>query len=152
MADTTLKESGTDIVKRIRATLEFNVHIRPITQETVREFYKNETDEEIYWEIPERQNRLLLALLSDKEALKKYLTYIFMSDLEYFLDSDSAGKVEDQDEEILEPIYSRMNEEDAQFFKEVREDGIFFDNIAHIQKAFFVKWDETEIIGLDKIE
>lgn len=152
MASTTLDESGTDLVRTVRATLDFKLHIRPITEESVRENYKGKRDEEIPWGDAERENRLLLALLNDEEALRSYLTYIFINDLQAHFDHVSRVKIEYEDEEILEPFYSRMNEEDAEYFKEAKERGLFFDSLWHIQNAFSVKWDETELIEIERIE
>jgi hypothetical protein len=153
VASTTLKESGPAIVKRIRATLDFKVHIRPITLDSVREYYKDKSDEEIPWELPERESRLLLALLGDENALKKYLTSFFLDHLQDQLDTEPFREIAvEKDQEIFELIYSRINEEDAQFFREIEEEDLFYDYTDHLLRAFTVEWLETELIELNVIE
>lgn len=153
MASTTLKESGPAIVKRIRATLDFKVHIRPITLDSVREYYKDKSDEEIPWELPERESQLLLALLSDEKVLERYMTSLFLGHLQDQLDTDTLDELaEENDQVILEPVYSHMSEEDARFFREIEEEDLFYHYTDHLQRAFSVEWLETELIELNVIE
>ena len=98
-----------------------------------------------------RQNRLLAALLKNKESLEKFLSYIIVNDLESKLGIElrSGYKVE-KTEEMLEPVYTAMDEEDAQFFQEVKDMRIFSENTDIMEDCFAIDWNETKILEIHK--
>jgi hypothetical protein len=89
----------------------------------------------------ERQRRLLRALLRDERVLDEFMTYLVTERVCSHTDSE-LGMVFGvrPDEEMLEPVYSAMGEDDAQFFREVSQDGILWENTEQFQWCFAVDW------------
>ncbi len=52
------------------------------------------------------------------------------------------------EEEMLEPVYSVMGEDDARFFREVSQDGIFWENTEQFQWCFAVDWTGASLIEI----
>jgi hypothetical protein len=143
-----LKETdGWVIETHYRVTLDVKVLISEITRETLRQHWQwDENNQDGMWEQGGRQNRLLSALLENEEVLEKFLIYVIVSDLEGKLGIESRnGYQVEETEEILEPIYTVMAEEDAQFFREVRDKKIFSANTEIMEDCFVIDWDETKI-------
>jgi hypothetical protein len=53
-----------------------------------------------------------------------------------------------EQEEMLEPVYSGMSEDDAQFFREVREADIFWENTEQMELCFEVEWTGASLIEI----
>ena len=153
MSNLELKETdGLVIEKHYRVTLDVKVLISEITRETLRQHWQwDENNQDSMWEQGGRQNRLLSALLENEEVLEKFLVYVIVDDLEAKLGTESRnGYQVAETEKILESVYTLMEEEDAQFFREVRDKKIFSANTEIMEDCFVIDWDDTKIIELDQ--
>jgi hypothetical protein len=87
--------------------------------------------------------------LENEEVLEKFLAYVIVNDLEGKLEIESRnGYQVEETEKILEPVYTVMAEEDARFFREVRDKNIFSANTEIMEDCFVINWEETKIIEL----
>jgi len=140
-------EPDTVIVeKRYRMTLDFRVLIGDVRKEGVG---KDGDDSEGAREHLERQRRLLRALLRDERVLDEFMTYLVTDRVCYHPDSE-LGMVFGvrTEEEILEPVFSALEEDDTQFFREVRRDGILWDNTEQFEFCFAVDWTGATLIEI----
>jgi hypothetical protein len=126
---------------------DVNIHISEITPENVSaHFTPDETGEGLPWEWAERQNRLLLALLQDEEALEQFLTSIATSDFGSLLESDRIRGMPDEEEGALfAKVFAKMGSDDCLFFQEAMNEGVLFDNIVLVHRAFVADWKKAEI-------
>ena len=94
-----------------------------------------------------RQKRLLRALLCNEAVLGEFMTYLVTDRVCGHSDSE-LGRVFGvrPQEEMLEPVYSEMGEEDARFFREVSEEGVFWENTELFEWCFAVDWTEASLI------
>ena len=147
MLGKTVKNTTPDVIeKRFRMTLDFRVLISEIAQEgDAREGEEAENERERAG----RQNRLLRALLRDEAVLGEFMAYLVTDRVCGHSDSE-LGEVFGvrAEEEMLEPIYSGMGEEDARFFREVKEEGIFWDNTEQFEWCFAVDWTGANLIEI----
>jgi hypothetical protein len=138
-----------DVIERTcRVVLDVRVQVSRITRESVAGYFSpDETGEGLPWEWAERQNRLLSALLEDEESLNQFLAGIIRCDLELLVDSKQvAGKQADEEEDrLLERLFSRMGSEDALYFREAMRDGLLLENMELLDKAFTIEWRGTDI-------
>lgn len=139
-----------ELMKRLRMTLHFEVTVEDLTDERLREYYRpfRNYDEIVgdlkFWANLSRQIRLQGALLEDEEALARFLTYIVTTEVDSRVDS-RLGEVfrmggEQIEEEIFEPLFSRLDEDDARYFREVSAAGALWENIEVLSHSFIVKW------------
>jgi hypothetical protein len=126
---------------------DVNIRISEITPENVSShFTPDETGAGLPWEWAERQNRLLLALLQDEEALDQFLTSITTSDFGSLLESDHIRGMPDESEGALfAKVFARMSTDDSLFFQEALNEGVLFDNIVLVHRAFVADWQSVEI-------
>ena len=132
--------------KHYRMTLDFRVMVGDVRKEGVD---RDGDDTEHTREHLERQRRLLRALLRDERALDEFMTYLVTDRVCSHPDSelDMVFGVR-PDEEILEPVFSALGEDDAQFFREVRQDGILWDNTEQFECCFAVDWTGATLIEI----
>jgi hypothetical protein len=144
-----LEERSYNVIERTcRVVMDVKIRISQITPENVAGYFKPcETGEGLPWEWAERQNGLLLALLNDEEVLDQFLAGIAQSDLGFLLDSKRIKSLSDEEEnDLFERVYRGLDRDDRLFFEEVRKDGILYDNLQLIHKAFVTAWKETEVV------
>jgi len=141
-------ESGAGVSeKRYRMTLDFRVQIGEIEGEGVGagdgEYGEQGQD------YVARQRRLLRALLRDEAVLAEFMTYLVTDRVCGHSDSE-LGRVFGvrEQEEMLEPVYSGMREDDAQFFREAREADIFWENTERMELCFEVEWSGASLIEI----
>jgi hypothetical protein len=137
-----------DVIERkCRVVFDVNIRISEITPENVADnFTPDETGEGLPWEWAERQNRLLLALLQDEEALEQFLTSITTSDFGSLLESDRIRGMPDEAEGALfARVFAGMGSDDCAFFQEALKEGSLFDNIVLVHRAFVTDWQSVEI-------
>jgi hypothetical protein len=138
-----------DVIERTcRIVMDVRVCISEITPENVAGYFTlDETGKGLPWEWAERQNRLLLALLKDQEVLDQFLAGITKCGLELLVDSRHvAGDQADEEEDrLFEKVFSKMDGEDARYFREAKRDGLFAENIELVDKAFTIDWRGTNI-------
>lgn len=96
-----------------------------------------------------RQRRLLRALLRDEAVLAEFMTYLVTDRVCGHSDSE-LGRVFGvrEQEEMLEPVYSGMSADDAQFFREAREADIFWENTERMELCFEVEWKGANLIEI----
>jgi hypothetical protein len=136
--------------KRLRMTLDFEVEVEELTDERLREYYRRFTNyEELAgdpetWENISRQRRLQRALLEDEEALRRFLTYAVVDEVDSRLDSRLGGAFRVRgaqiEEAILEPVFARLGEADARYFKELTEAGTLWEGVEAMSRCFVVRW------------
>jgi hypothetical protein len=126
---------------------DVNIHISEITPADVSDnFTPDETGDGLPWEWAERQNRLLLALLQDEEALNQFLTSITTSDFGSLLESDRIRGMPDEAEGALfTRVFAGMDIDDCVFFQEALKEGVLFDNIVLVHRAFVADWKMAEV-------
>lgn len=147
MAGKKLKNTRPDVVeKRFRMTLDFRVMIGEVEEKGIEKEDEKSDDRR---ERVERQHRLLRALLRDEAVLSEFMTYLVTDRVCGHSDSE-LGEVFGvrSEEEMLEPVYSAMGEEDARFFREVKEEGIFWDNTEQFEWCFAVDWTGANLIEI----
>lgn len=89
----------------------------------------------------ERQGRLLRALLRNPGALREFMIYLVTDKVCGHRDSDLARVFGvREEEEMLEPVFSELGEDDARFFREVVGEGLFMDNTWEFEQSFAVDW------------
>ncbi|MBA3239997.1 MAG: hypothetical protein H0T60_02070 [Acidobacteria bacterium] len=132
--------------KRLRMVLNFEVEVEELTEEGLHLHYGRYANyEELVadrecWENARRQIRLQRVLLEDEEAFRKYLTYVAAVEVDDSNDSricEVFGVGGDRaEEDILEPLFSRLCKEDEIFYRELSEEGILFDNTEALSRSF----------------
>lgn len=155
MADKQPETNSSKVIeRRCRIVLDVPLRITEITRESVAKYFTpDESDKGITWEWAERQNRLLLLLMKDEEALKQWLMAVAGEDASHLLENDSFGElpveVEDQ---FFEKLYCRMEREDARYFAEAKREGLLGENLEPLYRAFVTIWKEAKLTGLIVIE
>jgi hypothetical protein len=73
-----------------------------------------------------------------EEALRKYFTYVVAVEVDDSRDSRICEVFgvggERAEEDILEPLLSRLSEEDARFYRGVNEEEILFENAEAVSR------------------
>jgi hypothetical protein len=144
-----------ELKKQLRITIDFEVSVNEITDKSLREYYRSFVGyEELVgdvelWANMSRQTRLQKALLEDDEALKRFLTYVIVDEVDPSLDSH-LGEVfgvngEWIEEEIFDPVFSHLSDDDAQYFREVSRDGALWENVEVLSRSFVVSWTEASL-------
>ena len=148
MAENPPEKHGSHVIERTcRIVFDVNIRISEITPESIADYLTpDETGEGISWEWVERQNRFLLALIQDEEALEQFLTSIAKDDFGFLLESDRIRGLSDNEEDALfEKVFTRMRSDDSVFFQVAKNDGILYHNIELVHKAFLTDWKKAEI-------
>jgi len=141
--------------KRLRMVLDFDVTVEELTDESLREYYRRfRSYEEMAgdletWANVTRQLRLQRALLEDEEALGRFLTQVVVDEVDSRLDS-RLGEVFGvsgmlAEEEILGRVFSRLDEEDAEFYRELSEGEVLHENIEALSRSFRAKWTSATL-------
>lgn len=144
-----------ELKKQLRMTLDFKVSVNEITDESLREYYRPFTNyadivgDAEFWANIGRQVRLQKVLLEDEEALRRFLAYVVVDEVDSTFDSRLREVFgvngEWIEEEILEPVFSRLDEDDAKYFREVSEAGALWENVEVLSKSFAVKWTAASL-------
>jgi len=136
--------------KRLRMVLDFEVTVEELTDESLHDYYRRlkgyeelSGDAEM-WANVTRQLRLQRALLEDEEALGRFITLVVVDEVDSRLDG-RLGEVFAVggmwgEEEILGPVISRLDEEDANFYRELVEGEALHENIEALNQSFRVVW------------
>jgi hypothetical protein len=141
--------------KRLRMVLDFEVTVEELTEESLREYYRRfESYEEMAgdpetWANVTRQLRLQRALLEDGEALGRFLTLVVVDEVDSRLDS-RLGEVFGVggmwgEEEILGTVFSRLDDEDAEFYRELSEGEVLHENIEGLSRSFRAVWKSATL-------
>lgn len=153
--------------KRLRMTLDFEVEVEELTDERLREYYRRFGNyEELVgdtetWENISRQRRLQRALLEDEEALGRFLTYVVVDEVDSRLDSRLGETFHVRgaraEEDILGPVFARLGENDARYFREVTETGTLWEAVEALSKSFVVRWktallEDVRVIAKEVVE
>lgn len=129
-------------------TLDFDVEVEDLTDEDLRRHYgrfgnAGELVGDMVWANLSRQSRLQRALVEDEEALGRYLTYAAVCEVDASTDS-RLGEVfgvgmQEAEEEILGPIFPRLEETDARYFMEARAEGVLFESVEALSRSVRVR-------------
>lgn len=149
------------IAKRLRMVLDFEVMVEELTDEGLREYYRRFKDyEELagdseMWANVTRQVRLQRALLEDEKALDRFITLVVADEVDSRLDS-RLGEVFGVggmwgEEEILGPVSSRLDEEDANFYRELVKGEALHENIEALNQSFRVVWKSATLEELKPV-
>lgn len=136
--------------KRLRMVLDFEVEVEELTDESLREHYRHMGNfEEVvgdteFWDNVRRQIRLQRTLLEDEQVLNKYLTYVAAVEVDGSTDSELAGVFgvgsDTPEEDIFEPLFSKLSRDDERFYRQVSKGKILFDQIEPLSRSFKAKW------------
>lgn len=130
-----------------RIVMDVPIRFREITRESAAEEFTPSA--ELPWEWAERQVRLLRVLLSNGEALNRYLIGVAKDDLGALLESDQIeGLPANEEDELFEGLYSVLGDEDADFFRRAQRDGVLYENMRLVHKSFVTDWKSAELIEL----
>jgi hypothetical protein len=143
------------IAKRLRMVLDFEVTVEELTDESLHEYYRRSKDyEELVgdsemWANVSRQIRLQRALLEDEGALNRFITLVVVDEVDSRLDG-RLGEVFGVggmwgEEEILGPVCSRLNEEDANFYRGLIEGEALHENIEALSSSFRAVWKSATL-------
>lgn len=139
------------IEKKCRIVLDVKIIVSQITREGVADcFTPSETGEGLTWEWAERQNRLLLAFLEDKEVLEEFLIRTTRDEIEMHFESDNSQYRNDDD--LFERVYSRMGDDDALYFREAQDEGLLDENLELFDRAFVFDWKSAETRSIEIVE
>lgn len=135
--------------------LDFEVEVEELTEEGLHSHYRQFGNyEELvadreWWENARRQLRLQRVLLEDEEALRKYFTYVVAVEVDDSNDSRICEVFgvggERAEENILEPLLSRLNDEDARFYRGVNEEEILFENAEAVSRSIRCRWTDARL-------
>lgn len=121
--------------KRVRLTVEFRVSFREITAETAVEMNPERDPAELRRDPRTlrdvaRQGRLMRALLADEEALRGFIASAVIAEVVSNRGEllRKALKVE-SDEQVLRPVTESLGGDDSAFYREVRAEGVFDEQI-----------------------
>lgn len=142
------------IERTCRVVIDVKIRISQITPASVAGYFTpDETGEGLSWGWAERQNRLLLALLQNEEVLDQFLVSIVTGDLAGLLESERTGGLLDEaEDELFKKVYRDIDSADREFFEEARKDGILFENIELVHKAFATDLKRAEIKEVQAIK
>lgn len=147
-------ESDVESLERhYRITLDFRLLLRPLTPEVGLEGFSSDggstsaggpySREEV-----ERQRRLLVLLLKNERVLGRYLLTVVAQEAAGYVLGGLAGAFGvAEDEDLLEPLYAQMSEEDARHF---REAGMLWERTELVTEAFGVKWVGAEFAEMKR--
>jgi hypothetical protein len=130
--------------------IDVPIRITEITRESVAKYFTpDESDKGLSWEWAERQNRLLLMLIKDEEALEQWLLAIAGEDASQLLENDSSrGLPVEVEDSLFERLYSRMDRADARYFAEAKSEGLLVENLELLYGAFETMWKESQLTEL----
>jgi hypothetical protein len=141
--------------RHYRITLDFRLLLRPFTTEVCREGLFD--DGSAFAGGPhsrenvERQRRLYDLLLSNERVLERYLLAVVAVEAGGFVFGGLAGAFGvAEDEELLEPLYAEMSEEDAVYFEESARAGGLWESTRLLGEAFEVKWVGAEFAEMNR--
>lgn len=139
---------GWKIRKRLRMTLDFEVEVEDLTDESLRRHYgrfgnAEELVGDTVWANLSRQGRLQRALMEDEKALGRYLTYVAVCEVDASTGS-RLGEVfgvgmQEAEEEIMGPIFPRLEETDARYFMEACAEGVLFESVEALSRSVRVR-------------
>lgn len=120
-----------------------------MTDEWLREYYRQFMGGEErpanaeQWASRRRRLRLQRALLEDDGALRRFITYVVMNEVDSSLDSplrEAFGMGgERADKVILESVFSRLDVEDARYFLEARKSESLFEAVKALSRSVRVR-------------
>lgn len=149
------------LAKRLRMTLDFEVEVEELTDEGLRRHYQSSKNfaelvgDSALWKNLSRQICLQRALVEDGEALGKYLTYAAVCEV----DPSTGGRLGEvfgvgrgvEEEELLGPVFHRLGEDDANYFREVSADGVLFESVEALSQSFKVRWVSSVLEAIQVI-
>jgi hypothetical protein len=143
-----LKEERVELLnKRFRITMDFTMTVCEITQATLRNHFRGSTEFSPHMlECARRDNQLLLSVVRNKKLLKKVILSLLMDEARALMDEeqDNVFGMEEL-EEILKPIYTRMDREDVEYIQSFLEENCFIDGIDLFWRSFDIRCSKADI-------
>jgi hypothetical protein len=143
-----LKEERNELLnKRFRLTMDFTMTVCEITHETLRDRFRASTEFSPHTlECAKRDNQLLLSLFKKKKILKKVILSLLVDEARALMDEeqDNVFGMEEL-EDILKPIYTRMDREDVEYLQSFLEQNCFIDGIDLFWRSFDIKCAKADI-------
>lgn len=134
-----LKEERTELLnKRFRLTMDFTMTVCEITYETLRNRFPSSTEFSPHTlECARRDNHLLMSVVRNKKLLKKVILSLLVDEARALMDEeqDNVFGMEEL-EDILRPIYTRMDKEDVEYIQSYLEENCFIDGIDLFWRSF----------------
>ena len=88
----------------------------------------------------------MTALIDDEETFERILASFALDDLGLQLGNEHIRGMPDEEEDRLyEQIYSRLDEKDAAYFRDVREEGHLWENLHLFDRAVVTDWATAEV-------
>jgi hypothetical protein len=147
--------------KRLRMVLDFEVEVEELTDESLREYYRRMGNfEEVvgdaeFWDNVRRQIRLQRVLLADEQVLNKYLTYVATVEVDGSTDSELAGVFgvggDTPEEDIFEPLFSKLSQDDERFYRQVSEEQILYEQIEPLSRSFKARWIGATLEEIERV-
>lgn len=147
--------------KRLRMVLDFEVEVEELTDESLREYYRRMGNFEAvvgdaeFWDNVRRQIRLQRVLLADEQVLNKYLTYVATVEVDGSTDSELAGVFgvgsDTPEEDIFEPLFSKLSQDDERFYRQVSEEKILYEQIEPLSRSFKAKWIGATLEEIERV-
>lgn len=153
--------------KRLRMVLDFEVEVEELTEEWLHAHYRRfKSCEEIVtdteqWNDICRQVRLQRALLGDEQVLRRYLTYVAATEVDGSKRSELAEVFgvdgEEPEAEIFGPLFSRLSNEDARYYRRESARRQFYDAIEEVCTSVRVNWvgailEEVRSVAVGQME
>jgi hypothetical protein len=144
-------------LRQYRISLEYTFTIDELTDERARESMKHFSNYQDFSDDPEtqahieRQRRLLAALLANSRALETYVLHR-VSDLLQAEGGQLASEalaVDQDEEDILQPVINSLSKEDAAYFREVISNGLLIENTEELSEVFQLDLVNAEIVEVD---
>jgi hypothetical protein len=147
--------------KRLRMVLDFEVEVEELTDESLREHYQHMGNfEEVvgdaeFWDNVRRQIRLQRALLADEQVLNKYLSYVAAVEVDGSTNSELAEVFgvggDTPEEDIFEPLFSKLSQDDERFYRQVSEEKILYEQIEPLSMSFKAKWIGATLEEIERV-
>jgi hypothetical protein len=127
--------------------MDFSVTVCEITQATLRNHFRGTTEFSPHTlECARRDNQLLLSVFKNKKLLKKVILSLLVDEARALMDEeqDNVFGMEEL-EDILKPIYTRMDKEDVEYIQSFLEENCFIDGIGLFWRSFDFRCKKAEI-------
>jgi hypothetical protein len=118
-----------------------------ITRETLKNHFPSSTEFSPHMlECARRDNHLLLSVFRKKKLLKKVILSLLVDEARALMDEeqDNVFGMEEL-EDILKPIYTRMDKEDVKHIESFLEENCFIDGIDLFWRSFDIRCSKAEI-------
>ena len=88
------------------------------------------------WKYVEKEQRLLDLFVQNQNLLDQFLKKQVVERIEPTINGElhSAFEINQNEEELLEPLVDKLPEEDAEYFHGAMDNGLFYESTEHLWK------------------